>query len=570
MLQITTGKLFTEPVGRENLLRGVLYTNLSFGRDNAIQSPLFGSIVQSSELSNSPRVLVYEFTERIEGNATGPGALVSHGADAFLREMSTLISFWFGCICSPDIDLVRRLTSGQRGPANLVPKRYIQKIFDGERWVQPHEIEPFVAFVNHLLGLQRKSYLRVMRAIRSYVTGLHRVADDLGLAYTLLVASGELLSQRYKAQVPKWDDVSDQKRVPIDAALNDAPPEIAKRVRQAVLDSEHTALSRRFKTFVAENISPDFFCRALDKHTHPPGRGEISEVLESAYQIRSKYVHEMEPLPGILEWGDLGCETTIVDRQRTLTLEGLSTLTRHVIVNFVGRQPTVEREAYDYRREGEEAGIVTAQLAPSYWVHIADGDISGQGRIKLEGFLQELSAYMLDHSSKITDIHLVLKKFLELAPSMKAAQRLPYLALTALFNAIAGEKAVALSKTSTRLIDQELGKASIESILVCAILRGISDWSIETYLSTFNEYKRQRKNKNGIRYPRLFEAAIALDIAERYRAAGEIEQCKALVTEAADDYPDHVELRSFADSLQTEEPIIWNDVLLPRQNSPSE
>lgn len=170
MLQITTGKLFERPVERENLLRGVLYTNLCLeDRLNPVLSGnLFGRLAQANQPAGSPKMIVWEFIERIELPESGPSVLVSHGAESYLQEMATVLSFAFNCTFSPDIDIVQRLTTGKRGVSTgQAPDRLIQRVFDEDVFCQPGESDSFARFYTQLMGLRRQTYLGVMRAIRT-------------------------------------------------------------------------------------------------------------------------------------------------------------------------------------------------------------------------------------------------------------------------------------------------------------------------------------------------------------------------------------------------------------------
>ena len=147
MLQINTGKLFTRPTGRENSHRGVLYTNLSFdwARDWVADGDIFGRLTQTTELSQTPKTVIYEFKERLEQQDSGPGLIVSHGADPYLQDMAVVFSFALNCICTPDVDLARRLTSGQRGiSTGVAASRYVRRVFDQEVWCQPGESDVLV------------------------------------------------------------------------------------------------------------------------------------------------------------------------------------------------------------------------------------------------------------------------------------------------------------------------------------------------------------------------------------------------------------------------------------------
>ena len=249
MLQIANGKLFTRPAGRENRLRGMLYTNAILAREDAVETSA-GRLLPSSSYSIRPTVLVYEFTERMEGEERGPGVIVSSTVDPYLQDYSVVVSFALNCVCAPDVDMARRLTTGQRGLATWVaPQMLVRRFFDGEIWCKPDELKFLEVFVEKLIGLPRRTFLGVMRALRTYVNGMHRIADDLELAYTLLVASVESLAQDFDGHESNWNSFDERKRKAVDEALSEADEVIAQRVREALLRVEHVALARRFREF---------------------------------------------------------------------------------------------------------------------------------------------------------------------------------------------------------------------------------------------------------------------------------------------------------------------------------
>lgn len=50
MLQISTGKLFSRPVGWENLLRGMLYTSANLGHEVVVETAV-GKMLSSTRSS---------------------------------------------------------------------------------------------------------------------------------------------------------------------------------------------------------------------------------------------------------------------------------------------------------------------------------------------------------------------------------------------------------------------------------------------------------------------------------------------------------------------------------------
>lgn len=569
MLQIATGKLFTRPVGRENRLRGMLYTNAIFAREDAIETTA-GRLLPSSSYSIRPTVLVYEFTEHMEGEEQGPGVLVSSTVDPYLQDYAVVASFALNCVCTPDVDLARRLTTGQLGLATKVsPRTLVRRFFDAEIWCKPEELTFLEEFSAKLIGLPRCTFLGVMRALRTYVNGMHRIADDLELAYTLLVASVESLAQEFDGHESDWNSFDERKRKAIDEALSGADEVIAQRVREAVLRVEHVALARRFGEFSVAHTSSAYFRSASDAADGSLlGRSDLAEVLRTAYQSRSKYVHQLRRLPDAVTLGHSHGETAIEDRTTHLTLQGLSRLMRNVIIEFVMRQPTVLHEPYNYHLE--RSGVVQVRMAPQYWVGCAEGDISKAGRDKLEGFLEQLASCLLrEPDSVVTDLRPVLAVTSEVVPRLEKRLRLPYLALHLLFNMHVTKQNWAVMPSAVEaLIEEELIEPSSEALIAHTLAGQTVQWSLEVHREALKTYLRRRAAANGLRFPRLFEAAITLELAERLRCAGDMEGCRTVVALAVENNPGHTRLLEAERNLMSAVQISWRDVMLPSAEQP--
>ena len=217
-------------------------------------------------------------------------------------------------------------------------------MFDREVLCRDEDADRLVTIARNLIGLERKNYLAAMRAIRTYVASLHRLADDLDLAYTLLVASVESLAQGFDGYRGEWADYDETRRQAIDKALANADDETAKAVRDTLLEIEHTSLARRFRAFTLEHIRPSYFRQEAAGLFNPVGRTELRGVLREAYRLRSKYVHKLNELPKLLTLGFDHGETVQIDRVTLLTIQGMARLARHVITEFVKRQPKVKTE----------------------------------------------------------------------------------------------------------------------------------------------------------------------------------------------------------------------------------
>lgn len=563
MLQIATGKLFSRPVGWENLLRGMLYTNATFGKADAIETAA-GKLLPSTNYSSRPNVLVYELVERMEAQERREGVLVSSCIEPYLSDFAVVASFALNCVCTPDIDLARRLTSGERGLATRsAPRELVHRFFDADLWCRPEEVAFLQEFTAQLIGLPRKTFLCVMRAIRTFINGMHRIADDLELAYTLLVASVESLAQDFDGHTSDWESYDERKRLAVDEALSEAEESLAQRVREALLKVEHIALARRFREFAISHTPPNYFRDASLVLNRSLSRTDLAEVLGMAYQSRSKYVHQLKRLPDVVVLGHGYSETVLHERVTFLTLQGLSRLMRNVIIEFVKSQPSLAHEEHNYVLE--RTGIIQLEMAPQYWVGNPDGDLISGGRRRLEGFLEQFAPCVLkEDGASITDLRPVFEPVAKLLPDAKKDLRLPYLALYVLFNGVVPEEnRMPVPALIQRLIRQELYQPSTEALIVHTILNKVVSWPLEAHLQVLEKYFKQRGKPSGLRFPRLFEAAVSLDLAERFRLAGDMSHCRKLVALAVESNPGHQRLLQLEAEIDSDRSILGADILLP-------
>lgn len=341
MLQISTGKFFQHEA-YETLRRAVYYTNYRIFREEDRIDTLAGSL-QPAAGAHGLGALTCEIIERIQKQPGGPypGEIVATGGDTLINDFAAIISFVLNITCTPDLEFARRLVANERPSlgADLVPQKYVPRMFDRAVNWQPGDSDRLKSFVKDLMALERKSYEGAMRAIRRYVVGAHRTSDDVNLAYALLVMSMESLAQKFDGFDPAWDDYDQNKRRRIDDALAEGPDAIAEKVRAAILANEHVALAQRFREYVLAHVGPSFFREEVEKAVGAISRPDLSIALRQAYAIRSSYVHHLQEIPRLLVEIEGFHETMVVDGLPTLTFAGLTRLARHVIETFVARAP---------------------------------------------------------------------------------------------------------------------------------------------------------------------------------------------------------------------------------------
>lgn len=560
MLQINSGKLFQSGVGRTNKLRGVLYTNLVLaGLDDLPIETAAGSLLPAEPLG-FPGSVVYELTERLEDGRMASGVLISHTVKPYLNDFSFVMAFSLNVTCTPDHDLTARLLSDRGSPQLFTaPSKLIKRVFDKQVWCQPQDRDFLKGFVDDLLGLRRASFLKAMKAIRTYVTALHRIADDRELAYTLLIAAVESLAQGFDDFSGTWTDYDEAKRKKIDAALETSDSATAERVRATLVEIEHLALARRFREFTLAHIDSSYYKET--GRVGALGPLDVRDALREAYNMRSRYVHNLQGLPDMLSMERSFSESQRIDHRTFLTLEGLARLVRHVVLEFVRREPKVETEVYNY--SSERHGIIQAELSPEYWIGRPEALQPAKGRRHLEGFLVQFAGH-LQTGAPITTLRAVLPRLEEIFPEVTKKQRRPLLALYCLCNKLVPEEERASDyKNILSFYQDELAEPSVEALFTHLLMSISPRWPITTHKQILQRYFDQRNRTTGLRVPALFEAGIALEFSERLRADNEIDAARDILKFAAMNVPGFAVLDEFERAFDPKSEIDWGAVLLP-------
>jgi hypothetical protein len=594
MLQIITGKFFTTSNLYITRHRAVLYTNYATSErlvetaTGATVSPatfdtVAGSFSSTTLLQPSGEVFpwLYEVDEKLE--AVRPDGtkefLIAVGADYFIQDFAAVAAFALNITCTPDFDLTRRLIHVQQAALGVPhpPKQYVDRVFDKRIEPQKGDDTRLQEFVRDLVGLERRTYRAVIRAIRRYVNGLHRIADDLDLAYALLVASIESLAQGFDAFTPEWEDFEQRKREALDKVLSKASVDVSDDVRKVLLTHEHLALAKRYREFALAHIRPSFFREEANGETLPVRRSDLPGVLERAYVFRSKYVHTLLELPRLLTVSPSTGDTSLVEGAPALTFHGLARIARHVISEFVARSPKCARETLDYRRELPNR--IQVELAFSVWGTWSSKFDHKSARRYLSGFLAELTTFLTTEPPariNLTDVRPLIERVEKFVPGLsKPEQRLPLLTLYLLFHRLA--PSVDYRPNAEQFFNKyarDFDTPSIESMLIHVLDNNVPGWTLDEFEAMRRAYFKQRYTKKGLVLGKTLEAAITLFSAEMHRSQGQVDRARTLVSEAVENLPGQKSLLEFERRMD-EEPlpaINWRELLLPapREMSPGD
>jgi len=178
-----------------------------------------------------------------------------------------------------------------------------------------------------VVRMERDDYLATIRAMHLYQLALLTLREDVGLAYTLLVASVETMAQRFvgKEDAPAEEFLKSSGWLSL-IAREGVEKETAAKICKRVLDREQF-LSFRFRRFVEQNLhdsfwkSPDSRAKELDDYIeglrkehfgenyieehqdhfsrwwwlYKPdtrvSKTELDDVLRDIYDLRSQFAH---------------------------------------------------------------------------------------------------------------------------------------------------------------------------------------------------------------------------------------------------------------------------------------
>jgi hypothetical protein len=566
MLQIASGKFFGTQRYYETPHTGTFYTNYSMSEDDSIRTSV-GNLV-SSGTATSPATLAYEITEKIEWQEPAPGVMTSTGGAELIEDFAAVIGFALNVICTTDQETARRLTATRTSQLRRLndPGNYLRRVFDAQIMGEPGDAALVSSFVTALIGLKRDSYERAIRAIRRYVTATHRIADDTHLAYALFVMSIEALAQAADAPGAVWSDYDESKRRRIDKAIGDAPTDLAERVRSAVLENEHVAMSRRFRDFAVQHLSPDFFRSEAARSIRPISRLDLVPLLRRAYDIRSGYVHRLQGLPKLLMGPFSHVETWDIDGHPTLTFEGLARLARHVITQFVQRSPKLERETFDWH--SGLPNLLQMQLAPQYWIGRPEGYAALTATMWLQSFLTQVTATALRAPGAVlTDLTAILDKIETLQlDTVGPSPRRPMLTLYHLFIVVAGEKySRAQHLGLLERYKTDFREPTVEELAINLVAGTEFRWNLSQLEALHDSYYRERRWKNSLMLGELLEAMFTLRLAEMNRMAANEIRARELITFAVEAFPGQHNIRALEQGLGLDKlaPINPRAILLP-------
>ena len=103
-----------------------------------------------------------------------------------------------------------------------------------------------------------------------------------------------------------------------------------------------------------------------------------------------------------------------------------------------------------------------------------------------------------------------------------------------------------------------------EGLIITHLLSLTPSWDLQSHYDCITRYFKERDHKGKIRFPKIFEAGMILQLAERYRLNNNETKVIELIGMAVESYPEHAVLRQFEEDYKLESgTICWGQILSP-------
>jgi hypothetical protein len=540
MLQIVTKMYFREGVPlHETLHRDTFYTNCSFLRADPIELPV-GELLPStgSGSISAVSVAVTEYLEKVDQNGED-SILVATGGIELLDSLADVLSFALNAIFSRDHDLVRKLVPDSIGDGrHTAASKLLRDTFDSARYVPEGELDDLRDFLSQLLLLRRRNFEAALQAIRQVVRATQRAAEEPTVAYVDLVAALESLSEGTDPPPAAWDRMDPRKRQLMDAAIEDADPELADRVRGAMIEAERLGAGARFRAFVLEHTTPNYFREGASGAILPVRGPDLERALKLAYGVRSRYVHALEELaPEAYVLGERADTVVPPNSSTMLSLEGLARLARHVIRNYVFRAPTGVDPDFNWR--ASLPGILHARLAPQYWVWNATSFDHTSASRYLSGFLNSVIEVQAGREDAVGDMTAVLERIEELLPSTAEGEaKQCMIGLYALWHRVLDPSAHRPGAQDLLAEHADvLAKPSVVAFTVVLLSGEMPAWSAEEWETLALSRREDRGRRSHLELPAGVDASLQVIAAEQVLSEGDLAKAQQLAGNAVEERP---------------------------------
>lgn len=556
MLQIISGKFFTSDDRYVYEGKGILYSNCSCIVPIETSIGILEPVDYSGDISG----FVFNYKNQIEKN----GIIVRCGDDEILEQFKLICSFGLKSYFSEYREQVIKICSTikSKNTQGYPASQFLSDKVLLKRDINNSDVEHFVKLTNKIISLDRKSYKKIINSLRTLSDVVEIVAYNIDLAYSMIVYCLESLSQNVDYPSSSWDDWDKDSKFKLEKILASVPDKTSDDIKTVLLEDKHFKLQQRYISFVKENLSESFYISEADGIQMPLRGGQLEKALSNTYQIRSKFVHSLQPIQDQIRYPIVGKHDVFTfSGNPYLTFSGLFRLASHVVESYIFSLASNERESFNYKQD--LPGIMTLEMAPQYWIW-KDKSYNGKtANQRLGAFLGQLESGQ--PVTRLTKVMIKIKKIFSQTPE---SQRAPMLYLFWIYNFVLQEDLRTPGWESfVSKHDEYFHEIRFENIAVRVVVGAEVPWSLYVCIREYKKYSKNRHKDGHLSLTPLTEASILCSIANKAKHEGAGREYYWLINTALLELSGKSEVQAFLykkmlsfEEIKTIELIKWSRV----------
>lgn len=524
MLQIISGKFFGDGKINEKEFDSIIYSNFSWMMPITTS---VGELRPADAQGTSISSYVLRYTVRYQ--QTGErDILVMPRGDQAVEHFRLLACLWFKAFYHSDRYHVEMLC--RQEPRNTadggVPSRFIDTFFDHRSRSTPQEVGGFVHFIEKVIGMPRKAYRLFVSCVGAFIDALEAIDTNRDLAYTMFVYALEALTQSGDGFIPSWNDFPQDARLRLEKQFAEMQTQHVEEIKAALLNNPHLKLKKRFIEFIESHVEDSFFMEEAQGRGALP-KNALVKTLANLYDTRSGYVHSLRPIQEQLRLPLWGAKSDYFswNHQPYLTFSGVVRLVRHVLLCFVARQPSLDKEEYPVWRS-ELPGFIEGEMAPRYWMARTDNLRKEQAVSRFNGFVSHFVTHIPEAPFTLPDVVPLLEQIEKLAGQSSPPDRRVWLCLYWLCNCVLSEEQRRPNwEQFLARYEAETEVCSIELLVCFVLLQCPIPWPGDECEQIFEQYLKRKFKARAINLPVILEVAIMAEIANLH-LEGDIDRFK--------------------------------------------
>lgn len=514
MLQIISGKFFTGLEKNEHEGKGILFSNCNWS--NTIKTNI--GVLEPVDYSGDITGFVFNYKNQIEND----GFLVRCGDGEIIEQFKLICSFGLKSYFSEYREQVVRVCSPiKRKKSRSYPSaQFIKSTVELHKRLNSENIERFIGITNKIILLERKSYEKVINALRCILDSIEVIEYNLDLAYSMLIYCLESLSQGDDSPKATWDDWDQHSKTELDSILSSIPLDKAEHLKQILLKDKHFKLQQRYVDFVKKHLHDSFFIIEAESLQIPLRKSQLEKALSNSYQMRSGYVHSLQSVQDQIRHSTFATNDVFTFQNNPyLTYGGLYRLVNHVMENYIYSLPSIEKETFNYRKA--LPGIMTVEFAPQYWIWRPESFNGKQANTWLSALISQLES-----NEPITDLSQIMEKIKIIFPQTPSEQRPSLLYLFWLYNIVLREDLQTkgwdkfVSKHETYFREHRIENLAVWVIASRYIGEIQIPGNIHGWIRVYKGYAKSKYKQNSLSLSALSESAILCAIANLAWKAG--------------------------------------------------